>query len=113
MGEVVSAAVPVNCWPSFNAGLSEKKTLNIFSVSKFSTSGSFIFPNEISHSEFHLGEDFKPEKNQKIQSWQKEQNKGIPIPQKQRLNMDLVNRKKIEAKLRSSIQNETVGTLQG
>ena len=30
----VSADVPVNCWPSFNAGLSEKK-LNIFSVSKF------------------------------------------------------------------------------
>ena len=50
MGEVVSAAVPVNFWPSFNASLSEK-TLNIFSVSKFATSGSFIFPNEISHSE--------------------------------------------------------------
>ena len=25
MGEAVSAAVSVNCWPSFNAGLSEKR----------------------------------------------------------------------------------------
>ena len=50
MGKLVCAAVPVNCWPSFNAGLSET-TLNIFSVSKFATSGSFILPNEISHSE--------------------------------------------------------------
>ena len=50
MGEIVSAAVPVNFWPSFNADLLEK-TLNIFSISKFAKSGNFIFPNEISHSE--------------------------------------------------------------
>ena len=50
MAKVVSAAKPVNCWPRFNAGMSEK-TVNIFSVSKLALSGSFIFPNEISHNE--------------------------------------------------------------
>ena len=50
MGEIVSVAVPVKYRPSFNAGTSEK-TATFFSVIKLATSGSFIFPNEISHSE--------------------------------------------------------------
>ena len=57
-------------------------------------------------------ESFKP-KNQKIQSSYGEQNNKTTRPWKQKLNMNHVARKKLtEAKLKKSIQNETVWTLQ-
>ena len=57
-------------------------------------------------------EKFKLEKKN-FQSLQGEQNNGTTKPERQKLNMDLVNRKnQTEAKLKNSIQNETVGILQ-
>ena len=58
-------------------------------------------------------ENFKPKKNQKIQSSQGEQNKRTTRPRGQKLNKNLVARKKLtEAKLKKIVQTKTVGKLQ-
>ena len=51
-------------------------------------------------------------KIKKISILAKKQNKGTRTPHRQQLYLDLVNRKKTGAKLKSSNQNETVGTWQ-